>query len=275
MMKQAKSSRPWRGVAALAVLCAVLTGLLTQPSTAKPQDVNEQVAATRDVLDKWVETRRIISKERKDWALGKELLEERIALVQREIESLREKIAEADKSITDADKKKVELVAEQDKLKEASSILEDSLPELESKLRTLLPRLPAPIQDKVKSRSQLIPEDSAKSELSLSERYGTVSAVLNEVDKFNQEIHIVPDRRKLPSGDIVNVSAIYVGVSSCFYVSNNGLAAGIGRPTDDGWIWEAKDEFAKAIQDAIKMSENELPAAFVMLPVDVREEGGR
>ena len=53
--------------------------------------VRDNIDNVLTTLEKWIETRRLISKEKQDWALGKEMLNEQIKLVQREITSLGEK----------------------------------------------------------------------------------------------------------------------------------------------------------------------------------------
>jgi len=65
---------------------------------------SDSIDAVRGSLEKWVETRKVISREKQDWVLAREMLQERIGLVQREISSLREKTTAAEKSISDTHK---------------------------------------------------------------------------------------------------------------------------------------------------------------------------
>ena len=65
-----------------------------------------KIDEARGALERWVETRKIISKEERDFALSKEILQDRIALVERDIESVKVKIAEAQTTIAETDKKK-------------------------------------------------------------------------------------------------------------------------------------------------------------------------
>src|SRR5690606_16102139 len=104
-------------------------------------------ATARAALEKWVETRRLISKEKRDWALGQEMLRSRIALVEREIESLRARLADAGKSITDTDEKKEELDVEREALVADAAALRGSIATLELRTRELLPRLPDPARE--------------------------------------------------------------------------------------------------------------------------------
>ena len=75
------------------------------------------VEDARTTLQKWVEIRRIISKEKRDWTLAREVLNERIDLVQREIKSQREKIKETEANIHEADQKRDSLMEENEQLK--------------------------------------------------------------------------------------------------------------------------------------------------------------
>ncbi|MFM7282208.1 MAG: DUF3450 family protein, partial [Planctomycetia bacterium] len=133
--------------------------------------------SARASLEKWADTRRLISKERNDWVLGKELLNDRIALVEREIESLRTRLQEASGSIVEADRKVAELAADEAKLKEGSAALVKLVEGFEERTKTLVKRLPDPIRERIKPLSQRLP-DPATAKLSLSERFQNVVGIL-------------------------------------------------------------------------------------------------
>ena len=124
------------------VLCLLTSG-------AVAAEAGNGVDGVRAALEKWVETRKVISQEQRDWALGKEMLNERIDLVQQEIGSLKAKMADAQESISDADKKRAGLVEENDKLKEASVALNDTVLTFEQNTLKLLTRLPDPIRERL------------------------------------------------------------------------------------------------------------------------------
>ena len=102
------------------VAVALVWSLCLAPTAAFCEESAPIVEDTRAALEKWVETQRVISKEKKDLALAKEMLNERIELVKREIDSLHGKISEAEESIAEADKKRAELIEENEKLKGAA-----------------------------------------------------------------------------------------------------------------------------------------------------------
>lgn len=232
--------------------------------------VRDNIDNVRSTLEKWIETRRLISKEKQDWALGREMLNEQIGLVQREITSLGEKITQANESITDADKKRAELEVENNKFKDASDQLKTIVDKLEARTIALNKRLPDPIRERIKPLSQRLPEDPNETKLSLAQRFQNVIGILNEINKFNREITVTSEVRTLADGNAAEVTALYVGLGQAYYIGANGTIAGIGRPSEDGWTWEPANDSAGKIADAVAILKNEKVAGFVPLPVKVR-----
>jgi len=230
----------------------------------------DSVDNAREALEKWVETRKTISKEKQDWALEREILEERIQLVQREITSLREKISEAEKSISDTDEKRAQLMEENNKLKSASETLTGIVTKLEAKTVALNKQLPDPIRERVKPVSQLLPDDPNDTQLSLAQRFQNVIGVLNEVNKFNLEITVTSERRTIAGGKEAEVTALYVGLGQAYYTGANGSVAGVGRPSEEGWNWIPANDQADKVADAVAILKNEMVAGFVPLPVKVK-----
>jgi hypothetical protein len=230
----------------------------------------EVLDSTRSTVAKWVETQQIISKEKKDWQLGKEVLLQRISLIENEIASLEEKIAETRGGIDDADGKRHELASRNTQLKSASASLYDRIGPLEEKARQLLATLPEPLRKRVEPLSQRIPDDPSDTEVSLSERFQNVVGVLNEVNKFNRDVSVTNELRRLPDGSMAEVTVVYVGLGQAYYVTSGGDGAGVGHPTEQGWEWTAANHLAPEIRQTVEILENVQPPAFVPLPVEIR-----
>lgn len=250
--------------AALIILCA---GAMRGSAFAEPTVPIEE---TRAAVEQWVETKRLISREKRDLAVAKETLGQRIELVTGEIESLRGQITEAEKGIADIDVKRGELETRNEELKEATSSLEEAAGRLEASLRKLLPQLPEPLQEKIRPLTQRIPEQDAEIKLTLSERFQNAVGILNEIEKFNREITILSEVRTLPDGTVAEVTAMYLGIGHGYYVGRSGNVAGVGWPGPEGWTWNAADKHAPEIAAAIAIFNNEQPAAFVRLPVEIQ-----
>lgn len=224
---------------------------------------------TRAALEQWVETRRLISQEKRDWAEGKEVLASRIELVRAEVAAMSAKVTEAEGNIGETDRKREELINENDSLRSATESLVDTIAGLEERTRALVPRLPAPLRERVKVLSQRLPDGPGEVKASLSERFQNVVGILNEVDKFNRDVTIELEVRDLEEGGSIEVTTMYLGVAWAFYASATGTAAGYGAATSDGWAWTPANDAWAAIQAAIEVQRSERPASFVPLPIRV------
>jgi len=229
-----------------------------------------RINTTRDQLEKWVEVRKIISQEKQDLKLAKEMLNERIALVQSEIDALRQQIEQAEQNIAKTDKQYNELTSENERLKQATELLAARVAIYEKRVKELLASLPAPLVEQLRSLSQKLPENPDETDQRLDSRFGNVIAILNEASKYHSEIKIASERRERPDGSSAEVTVMYLGAGKAYYVGGNGSFGGVGTPTDDGWAWTADDQVAGRIADAIEIYNNKQVAAFVNLPIDIQ-----
>ncbi len=249
------------------ITAAAAVGLMATAVGLSLGAEDDGVDAARAVIEKWQETRRIISSEKRDWAIGREVLEERIAIVADEIDELRGRIVETRENVTASEAKRAELAARNEALRAASAVLATSIGDLEARTRSLIDRLPRPIVDRVDPLARRLPNPDEPGDASLSERYANVIGILNEIDKFNREVHVVSESRTLASGATAVVEVMYVGLGHAYYVTEKRDAAGIGRPGPDGWTWTPVNQAADAVAQAIAVQKNEAPAAFTPLPI--------
>lgn len=245
-------------------VCAVEGAGQVSSTTAAPT-----LEETRLTMGKWIETQQIISKERKDWQQGKEILLSRLELVKKEIATLEEKTGQAKSSVTEANKKRDEIIAENDQLKAASARLAEAVTGMESQVRRLFKMLPEPIQTKLQPLYQRVPEDAAQTRVSVAERFQNVLGILNELNKANNEITVSYEVHTLADGKPSEVKAIYVGLAQAYYVSALG-EAGIGRPTDNGWEWAPSKAVAGDVLMALEIIQGKHTPAFVPLPVKLQ-----
>lgn len=224
---------------------------------------------TRLTMDKWLETQQIISKERKDWQQGKEILLGRLELAKKEVATLEEKTRQAESSVAEADKKRNELLTENDQLKAANAQLTWAVTGMEGEIRQMFKQLPEPIQTKLQPLYQRIPEDPAKTRVAAAERFQNILGILNELNKTNNEITVSYEVHNLSDGRPSEVKAMYVGLAQAYYVSTRG-EAGIGCPTAEGWKWEPSKAVARDVLTALEILEGKQSPAFVPLPVTLK-----
>ena len=247
---------------------------IEQEKTARTGNVNNMPAPptleeTRLTMDKWIETQQIISRERKDWQQGKEILLGRLELIKKEIATLEEKTGQAEAGVTEASKKRSDLVAENDQLKAANTLLTEAVTGMEGEVRLLFKALPEPVQAKLQPLYQRIPEDTAKTRVSAAERFQNVLGILNELNKTNNEITVSYEVHHLADGKPSEVRAMYVGLAQAYYVSARG-EGGIGRPTGDGWKWEPTKAVASEVLMALEILDGKRTPDFVHLPVKIQ-----
>jgi hypothetical protein len=267
---KARSDRKARRTAAFGFV-ALAASVAALVAAAKPPTDGGDVAGARDLLQKWVDTRRQISKEKQEWALGRELLQSRLDLVEGEIRTVRAKIADVETGIAELERKRSDAEASKATLQGASDELATTVVALERRTLALLEQLPEPLRQKLRPISQSLPTDpEAADKGKLGERFLTVVGLLNEVNKFNREIRVESELRSLPSGATLEVTTVYVGIAQAYYASANGDAAGFGVPKAQGWEWIPADEHAAQIGRAIAILTKGADADFVNLPIRVQ-----
>lgn len=264
--KLAISARPLLRVSLVAILLAGSAGISLRAQGSS----SEQVDGARVALEKYMEARRVLAVERRNWTLGKEVLESQIGLLRREVEALRERLDAAGQSMEEAERKRLELVAERDRMRKASEAMQQVLVPFESRVLALISRLPDPLRETIKPMSQRIPAAGEETRLSTAERFQSLVWVLNQVNKWNREIALNPEIRELGEGVTAEVGVLYIGLAQAYYATAKGDAAGVGVPGADGWLWSPRNGEGPRIARAMAILKNEQPAAFVPLPVTVQ-----
>lgn len=255
---------PHRTVPLAALLLACGSHAVAQQTPA------EQIVQARSTLEQWVDTRRLISQEKRDWALGKEMLAQRLAVVRREIATLREGIAAQRQSAGEVDQKRAQLTTAVAAATTATAGLQATVQPLEQRTLDLLARVPDHLRDKVKPLSQLIQPQADAGKQSLGERFRNVVGIVNELDKFHRDVSATSEVKSLADGTTAEVTALYIGLGQGYYVNAAGNIAGNGTLTNDRWIWTPANEAAGDITRALKVLKNETVAAFVQLPIRIQ-----
>src|SRR3990172_10227672 len=158
-------------------ICLLSSGALSSKMSAGDVDKGSApptLKETRLKMDKWLETQQIISRERKDWQQGKEILLGRLEVVKKETATLEEKTKQAEASVAEANKKRSELLAENDQLKAAGAQLTGAVAGMEGEIRKMFKQLPEPIQTKPQPLYQRIPEDPSKTRVAAAERFQNI-----------------------------------------------------------------------------------------------------
>jgi hypothetical protein len=173
-------------------------------------------------------------------------------------------------AVVESNKKRDELVAENDQLKAVTAQLSDAVTTMEDQVRKLAKLMPEPVNTKLLPLMQRMPADPTNTRVSTAERFQNVLGILNELNKANSEISVSYEIRTLADGSSSEVQVFYVGLAQAYYISPRGLA-GIGRPTEDGWKWEsASAATSSQITQALEIIQGKQTPSFVPLPITIK-----
>lgn len=248
-------------------LCLSLGALTALPTVQAQTQIDE----ARGVLEKWVETRQIISKERADWQTEQAILSDTVTLLKSELERLESQITALSESATAADEERAALTAQRDQLSAASGAVVENLGQLESELRGILTQLPEPLTKTIEPLARRLPDDSANTKLSLGERLQNVVGILSQADKFNSTMTLTSEIQELESGKQVQVNTLYWGTAIAYFVDDSGDYAGYGFPSEKGWEWTVLDGTGAAIRELLAVYEGSADTIkFVQVPARIQ-----
>lgn len=230
----------------------------------------DKIDTTRDTLEKWVETRQIISETKSDWALEKSILQDSEKLLTSQLERLNEALEELDATATAADEERTKLAAEKELLAQASAVVEANVGKLETQMKAIVKTFPEPLVEKIKPLIRRLPEDPKDTKLTLGERVQNIVGILSQADKFNGTITQTSESREVDGGRVVEVRTLYWGLGGAFYVDSVGEYAGVGYPGADGWEWPKIDGAGPQIKRLLDVYEGSEDIQFVEVPANIK-----
>lgn len=228
-----------------------------------------QLEETRSVFQELVESRQKIADEQALWRVGKQSLLDTIELLNLEIELLDQRIEATEADSTQAERDRIELNGQIEELKEASAVVATVIRSLEERILKLVNTLPPDLKGRLDSLIGRIPDRNTpenRIRASLGERMQNIVGLLNQLEVFNNAVHVVSEGRKVAGQDIT-VQVLYVGLAQGYYVNEDKGVAGFGSvDSEKGWTWTEDATLVEPVGRAIRIYKNEMPAEFVVLP---------
>ncbi len=224
----------------------------------------------RATLEKWLETQKSISREKADWDLARQILGDRIKILEREIQGLEGHVSEA-RGDGRGGAESAELAAERARLGDVATLLERRLAALEERVSSHLPPLlPDVLRQRIEPMMRGSTGDARGTLPSLAARWQNLITILDEVAQFNGKATVVNERRAASDGKAVDVQTLYLGLGQAFYANAAAGIAGRGVPGESGWQWEEIPGAAKHIANAIHVVATGRAAAPVTLPITIK-----
>ena len=249
---------------------AVIWLALCMPLGAQGENI-KKIEDSRQLIEDWVKTQQIISKEENAWRESKELIEYRIDLFKSEIEDLDKAITDAEEAASDAERKREELQLQSNSFKAAADVVDSVAGDYEIRLRELTKQFPKPLLVKIEPLLSKMPKNPRQTSLTAGERMAVVIGIVNEVHKFNGAITLVSELIEVRPGETAEVKTLYFGLGQAFFVDAKGEHAGVKFPSPEGWKKEDRNELASSISDSIAIYEGIKPSdKFIELPIDIK-----
>jgi len=243
----------------------LLMALTMGSAQETPTPPEQEAAVLRARLDKWIEANRLAAQAEAEWASEKQTLQRRIAVLEQENKLLDQRIAEAQATTSEAEKKRAALLEKRDTLQATAAVIAQNIAFYERELRALVPLLPAPLQREVAPLLAKIPAQT--SERPISERTQTVLTLLEAVEKFDNSVTLVSEVREVPGQGQREVQVLYLGLAQGYFIDASGTVAGVLRPAEDQWFAEIVPDLAEPVSRAIAVYETTRQAELVDLPL--------
>lgn len=241
----------------VAPLLALALATVSVPAQEAPADL------VQSKLEKWVETKKAISKEKSDWEAKKATLKDLNEIRLTEIQQLGEFVEAAETRIAEIDEKRSAFSGEDKKLKTWRRELTNETAALETELRPLLNRLPPPLREKVAESAERV--EASGSDTPLQTRVRDVLLILQAVMEFQNTVTVDGDVREV-GGERREIDILYLGLSGAWFCDRTGSYGGVGKVTADGWQWVEDKRVAAAVRKTIDVHRRDLPPELVKLP---------
>jgi hypothetical protein len=246
---------------------------------ASTLSTESRVAPFRAKMEKWVEARELLSKEESEWLVDRAYLTSTKKLLQRERDALRKEVQDLEASYTGADEERRDLLLERGEYQRMTRSLEDELRVLEGQVQNVIPRLPAPLQDRLEPLIVQIPDDPEHTNTPVGQRLMNILGLLAQTEKFNSTATLVGETRAIggeqsagqDAAQKVQVRTLYWGLGEAIYVDTQGRVAGIGRPTDTGWVFTEDPSLRSDAKLLLDIYEGNVDTIdFVPIPVEIQ-----
>lgn len=224
---------------------------------------------TRSVLDKWIEAKQIVSKEKSDWRVEEVIFTDTKAVLTNELKRLNQILEDFASSTTSADQVIEELTLRRALLLAGTDAVESTMADLEAQIKTIVQGLPAPLVEIIKPLLRRIPADPENTKSSVGERMQNIVGILSQADKFNNTLVRTSESREISPGKVVEVRTLYWGLAMAYYVDTSGEFAGIGIPGAEGWKWTPVEGVGSSIRKLLEVYEGVTEIQFVSVPARI------
>lgn len=221
---------------------------------------DDALAPLGKVATEWVKTRDETVKEQTEWATQRELLQTTVAALAERAQALEDQ-RDLLKARTAKDREDLAAMeADNERCRQALAATEATLADAAQKLIALRPQLPPRL-----SAALTLPYESlAGGKLSPSERMQVTISLLTRCEQFDRTVTVGQEVLSVQGEDRPKLlDAIYWGMSHGYAYERSTGKAWLGRPTAEGWKWEACPQAGAAVKALLAASEDRSEPQFI------------
>lgn len=235
---------------------------LTLCVTAQETTTTSPPIPTTDLVEKWLETERLLSREAQDWQSEKEHTNQLLEIYRKELALLDEELARAGKNAglvdEEAESLKAKIAASEAARREAIAFLTKIKP----RVVTLIGKFPPPLQDSIEEEILSLKSDVTNG--NAAEILRSMIKTLQEAARFNRTFTFGEEEITL-DGESYSARLMYFGLSRAYFLA--GQKAGLATPGEAGWQFEERSELAAELTRAFAIHSKESPSGFFTVPL--------
>jgi TolA-binding protein len=242
----------------------LLFTVLAPPSGA--QDAADPIQEIDALTQQWTNLERQKDLLRAEWRTQEPVLEQQLALLEREITELDTFLESTAQQQGEVEQRRLELLEEQTRLEEESAALETSLAQASLALHSLHPDLPPPLAEAW--ADELARLDNPVE--TVSERFRKLLELLGQLDDFDAKLTLNEAVMTLGDGSEHVVKQVYLGLSHGWYVTADQRFAAAGRTGPEGWVWTPVED-AAPVAKIVGILEQRVEPDFVSIALELNE----
>jgi hypothetical protein len=240
--------------------------LLAAAAPLRAQEAADPIQQVDALTQQWTSLEHQKDLLRSEWRTQKPVLEQQLALIERETRELTTFLEATAQQRDDVEQRRLEMLEEQTRLEDDAAALEASLAQASLELHSLERDLPPPLA--ATWAEELGRLDNPLE--TVTARFQKLLELLGRLDDFDAKITLNEEIMTLGDGRGHVVKQVYLGLSHGWYVTPDQSFAAAGRPGADGWSWTAVTDGA-AIAQIVGILEQSLDPDFVSIALELNE----